>query len=144
MEVDLTPITNELFKLASIALIGVLSWASMSVKRYFNIKADFDAGVVLKEAIENGMKRAEAMLAGPDGKISIHMKNYFAAKAAEYVIQQVPDKLRELRINEDMVRDMIDARVNPQKFANREVSTTELASAGVGMPSEFVEPSGAH
>jgi hypothetical protein len=46
MEVDLTPITNELFKLASIALIGVLSWASMSVKRYFNIKADFDAGVV--------------------------------------------------------------------------------------------------
>jgi hypothetical protein len=144
MEVDLTPITNELFKLASIALIGVLSWASMSVKRYFNIKADFDAGVVLKEAIENGMKRAEAMLAGPDGKISIHMKSYFAARAAEYVIQQVPDKLRELRINEDMVRDMIDARVNPQKFANREVSTTELASAGVGMPSEFVEPSGAH
>ena len=147
MEIDLTLLVQEAFNLASIILVALLSYASIAVRRYFNIKADFDAGVTLKEAIEKGMDWAEMKLLGPDGKVSIHMQNYFVAMAVKYVVAQVPGKMKELGLDEKGIRNMIEARLNLDKFIAREPSAKEIEVVSPKpsmMPVTDTELPGAH
>ena len=141
MELDLTNIVKFFFEYAEVVLIGFLSWASVALRNHFKIKAEMDAGVILKDAIARGMDYAESLVLGSDGKISIHMKNFFLAKAVEYVLAQVPGKMKDLDLDAENIKNMIEARINPDKFVAREPSNVEVAkTTNFNQPTVAVSP----
>lgn len=106
--IDITPLVNVGLELLAGALLALGSWAVARLAGKIGIEMDDKARAYVREAVTGGLDYAlkEAKRAGQDlGHIEV--RNALVASAANYVVAQVPDGVRRLKLSRGNVENMV-------------------------------------
>jgi len=107
-EIDLTPLLDVGIEILAGALLAVATWAVTRFARKIGIDIDDKTRAYLRDAIAGGIDYAikAAKAAGKDiGRVEV--RNALVADAARYVLAQVPDGVRRLKLSRENVENLI-------------------------------------
>lgn len=113
MDVDLSPLIQQVLELL-LAVGSVLAlWLGWKLKTWLGLKEDSEIRTYLDLALQNGIAYGieKAKAAGQDWKVSVHVKDEAVAHAANYVVSRVPDALKRFGITPLALQDLIKARL---------------------------------
>ena len=106
------PLFDILYGFLSVALMTVGSWAIAWLGKRFKLAADAEIRGYLETALESGIAWALREIRARGETIEgIHTDSALIEKAAEYVIDKVPDALDHFGIDDGALAELIAARL---------------------------------
>lgn len=117
LPVDLTPLADYLVEIIFGGLIAVVSWLVAKAVKAFEgwtgIQFEVTTRKYLDDAIYNGIAYGRTKLKSlTDRKLSdVEIDNHLVAQAVAYVAAKVPDALAYFEIDEDSLKELVEARL---------------------------------
>jgi hypothetical protein len=135
-EIDFGPILDAIIPII-VGVVGIVgSWALARLGKRFGVEIDETTRDYVKQAIDGGIQYAVRKVApnvGPNGQIvaTIEVRNEMLASAVGYVIAQVPDGLRQLKLTPENIANIVD-RALPNAVEEWSAPTTAINASADG------------
>lgn len=111
--VDLSPLTAVLLQVLVPLLTAAVSGAAIALLRKWKLDGDDTIRQYVLTAVENGVHYGVGRAAANVSKLnSVDVKSQAVAAAVNYVIQQVPDAVKKLKLDPSAVQRMVEARLS--------------------------------
>lgn len=110
--VDLSPVIDVLVWTVGGALSALAGWALLAVSKLLGLKSDSEVRRYVQDAVNRGIDYAVTRAAEyARQKSKITLRSEAIEIAVEYVLRAVPDGVKQLGLDRDRVRAMVDARL---------------------------------
>lgn len=99
MQLVLTSLVDLLLQAGLVVVLGLLGLAINWFSKKTGLEIDAKQRAVLDEVIGNAISLARSRLVGPDGQVTVNLKNDALTMAAQYVVASVPGALKHFGID---------------------------------------------
>lgn len=108
--VSLAPAIDAVLAALAALLLALGTFAIQRLLGWLKLSQDEKVRAYLEDALQNGIAFARARVSSR-AVGSIDVKSAVVAEAANYAIARVPDALKRFGIDQDGVRDLVQARL---------------------------------
>lgn len=116
--VDLSPIIDVLVWAVGGALSALAGWALVALSRLLGLKSDSEVRRYVEAAVNRGIDYATTRAAEYARlKSKIAVRSEVIELAVEYALKAVPDGLKQLGLDRERVKAMVDARLPSEPTA---------------------------
>ena|SRR5690606_16277795 len=110
-EIDLAPLISALLQIVAVFVLALGSVAINRLARWLRLKGDDEFRTYLETALQNGVSFAVQRLREEGKRYRLGTKHEAIAHATQYVINQVPEAVRRLKLDHYAIARAIEARL---------------------------------
>ncbi|MFD2678030.1 hypothetical protein [Camelimonas lactis] len=114
--VNLTPVTDMVLSGITATIGAVVAVAigflSVRVNKWFGVSIDQRQRDALQAAIMTGVHAALERIDAATGPLIVDVKSKVISDGLSYVVNAVPDAIKHFKLSDDMIAEMVAARLN--------------------------------
>ena len=113
IEVDLSPLISAAVEVVTLVLLAVGAIAIRRLAAWLRLREDDEVRAYLETALRNGIDFAMRRLEERSSDLKLETKSETIAEATRYVVEQVPEAVKRLKLDQAAIERAIEARLPP-------------------------------